>query len=88
MLSSLLRKLSQDLLKVPTPPLSVIPIYQRDPSKVLEKLLETLGEERLKQHHVPISTQSIGTAQEDILNYAGHEEKSNREWTTIVRLRG
>lgn len=45
MLSSLLRKLSQDLLKVPTPPLSVIPIYQRDPSKVLEKLLETLGEE-------------------------------------------
>ena len=64
MLSSLLRKLSQDLLKVPTPPLTVIPIYQRDPSKVLEKLLETLGEERLKQHHVPISAQSIGTAQE------------------------
>lgn len=63
-LSSLLRKLSQDLLKVPTPPLSLIPIYKRDPSKVLEKLLETLGEERLKQHQVYISAQSTGTAQE------------------------
>lgn len=63
-LSSLLRKLSQDLLKVPTPPLSFIQIYQQDPLKVLEKLLETLGEERLKQHQVHISAQSTGTAQE------------------------
>ena len=56
----------EDLLKVPTPPLSVMPIYQRDASKVLEKLLETLGGEGLKQHHarVPFSAQYIGTAQE------------------------
>ena len=63
-LSSLLRKLSQDLLKVPTPPLSIIPIFERDPSKVLEKLVEALGEERLKQHHVPISARCSGTTQE------------------------
>ena len=57
---------SKDLLKVPTLPLSAVPIYQRDTSKVLEKLLETLEEEELKQHHVrvPISAQSIGTAEE------------------------
>lgn len=63
-LSSFLRKLSQDLFIVPTPPLSVIPIYRRDPSTVLEKLRQTLGEEKLKQQHVPVSAQSTGTAQE------------------------
>lgn len=63
-LSTCLRRLSKNLIKVPTPPVSLIPIYQKKPSEVLEKLVSTLGEDRLAQMLVPVSPQSSETSME------------------------
>ena len=63
-LSSFLRSLSGRLIHVPTPPLSIIPIYDKCPSQMLERLLCTLGKEQLQQLSIQVSDQAIGTVQE------------------------
>ena len=63
-LSSFLRSLSRRLIQVPTPPLSLIPIYDKYPSQMLEKLLPTLRKERLQQLSIQVNDSATGTEQE------------------------
>lgn len=63
-LSTFLRSLSRRLIQVPTPPLSLIPIYEKNPSQMLEKLLHTLQKERLQQLSIQVNDLATGTEQE------------------------
>lgn len=48
-LSSLLQKVAQDLIKVSTPLLSIIPIYEKCPSDLLNKFHRKFGDGRFKE---------------------------------------
>ena len=63
-LSSFVRSLSRQLFHVPTPPISLIPLYSGNPSEVFQRVFHTLGEERLRRLEIAISDSAIGTAQE------------------------
>ena len=58
-LSSFVRSLSRQLFHVPTPPISLIPLYSGNPSEVFQRVFHTLREERLRR-----LDSAIGTAHE------------------------
>ena len=62
-LSSFLRSLSRHLFHVPTPPISLIPMYDGNPAEILQKIFHTLGEERLRRLKIEVSDSAIGNAQ-------------------------
>lgn len=63
-LSSFLRSLSRHLFHVPTPPISLIPMYDGNPAEILQKIFHTLGEERLRRLKIEVRNSAIGNAQE------------------------